>query len=251
MEDNPMKQRRGRAWGHGQPNDDAIVRKVRTIAGAPPEAARKTVPLFDPAQPFPWGPTSLNAAELLAENELTLNEIAARSGISRNTLWQWRQHPEFAEAVAERTAELVAAMHKHFLAKKHKRIATLDRLHKKALNVIEQRAQDPDLQKFPGGDTGLLVIQKKQMGLGRNATVVTEAVFDRALVAEIREIQQQAARELGQWVEKAETTTTVSFTDLFGLTQGGAPAGGEVIDLDDVREALALQEGADQEESQW
>lgn len=195
-------------------------------------------------QPFPWSPGSLKAAELLAENELSLNEIALAVGIGRQSLWAWRQHQEFAEAVAERSSEIVTAMHKHFIAKKHKRIAALDRLHKKALEVIEQRANDPVMKLAPGGNTGLLVRTEKQMGLGSNAVSIVEFQFDRALVAEIRAIQEQAARELGQWVEKAEVATKFSFTDLFEMVAEG---GSEIIDvgmdavtnLDDVRERLA------------
>lgn len=195
-------------------------------------------------KPFPWTPASLKAAELLAENELSLNEVAQSVGVMRGSLWAWRQHPQFAEAVAERASEIVTAMYKHYIAKKHKRIAALDRLHKKALDVIDQRAKDPMLALFPGGNTGLLVRTEKQMGIGRNATTIVEAQFDRALVAEIRAIQEQAARELGQWVEKAEVAGTFSFTDLFAMVN---ETGNEVMDaafeevltLDEVREALA------------
>lgn len=196
-------------------------------------------------QPFPWTPASLKAAELLAENELSLNEVAQSVGVMRGSLWAWRQHPQFAEAVAERASEIVTAMYKHYIAKKHKRIATLDRLHKKALDVIDQRAADPQMQRVPGGNSGLLVRTEKQQGLGRNATTIVEYTFDRALVSEIRAIQEQAARELGQWVEKAEVTGTFSFTDLFEMVGAGTGdvIDAEVVNLDDVREALDAQSG--------
>lgn len=58
--------------------------------------------------------------------------------------------------------------------------------------------ESPDVA--PGADTGLLVRQEKPTMHG----TIVEYAFDRALMAELRATEEQAAKELGQWSEKRE-----------------------------------------------
>lgn len=238
-----MATKNRRSWGKSA-TDQAIAKQLGTQAGLTPIAGKANS--IDLEKDFVWSPTSLKAAELLAENELSMAEVAEACKTSRQSLWAWKQHPQFAEAVADRANDVVAAMHRHFIAKKHKRIATLDRLHQKALAIIEARSTDPRHTAWAGGETGLLVVRTKTQGLGRNATTWTEVEFDRALVAEIRAIEEQAARELGQWIEKSEVSGKFSFTDLFAMVEKDTTLDAEfreVVNLDDVREQLEASNG--------
>lgn len=238
-----MATQKRRQWAKSA-TDHAVAKMISPQAALP--ARTGDFNGLDLDKDFVWSPTSLKAAELLAENELNLQEVSDACAISRQTLYKWKQHPQFAEAVADRANDVVAAMHRHFIAKKHKRIATLDRLHAKALAIIEARGKDPNHAMYPGGDTGLLVVRTKTQGLGRNATTWTEVEFDRALVAEIRAIEEQAARELGQWIEKAEVSGKFSFTDLFAMVEQDTTLDAEfreVVNLDDVREQLEAGNG--------
>jgi hypothetical protein len=119
------------------------------------------------------------------------------------TLYNWQQHPDFAAKIAENIALIDAAMMKLAIAKKHKRVASLDRDWQRMERVQEARAVEHG--DVPGGDTGLLVRQIKQIGAGRDVQVVEEYVVDTALLKEKRETMKQAATELGQWTDRNAT----------------------------------------------
>jgi hypothetical protein len=148
------------------------------------------------------------AAALLAADELTDVEISKTVGVSRATFARWKYEPLFLDAIAEHTAQVQAAMLKLDIAKRHKRVEKLDVLHEKSWQVIEARAAAmPD--DAPGTNTGLMVHQVKQIGAGASATIIDEYVVDTALMKEIRAIQEQAAAELGQKVDKVAVTGDV------------------------------------------
>jgi hypothetical protein len=165
---------------------------------------------------FVWRRGYAEAAVLVAEDDLTNEKIAESCGISVTTLWRIRQRPEFQERVQEHVAAFQAAMLRHAIAKRHKRVATLDRLHEKALAVIEQRAEQMK-DNAPGVNTGLMVKSFKQIGAGPDAYAVEEYTVDTALLREIRAIEEQAAKELGQWEEKQAITGDVMVRRYIGV----------------------------------
>lgn len=144
------------------------------------------------------------AAILVAEDELTDEEIARVVGVTRRTLTTWKRQPAFAAVVGDHIGQLQAGMLRLAIAKKRRRLAVLDDLHAKALRVIAARSTDESLAEFAGGETGLLVRQVKVVGTGAMAREIEEAAVDTGLIREIRALEEQAAKELGQWVEKAE-----------------------------------------------
>jgi hypothetical protein len=143
------------------------------------------------------------AAALVAADELSDAAIAAELGIGERTLYRWKELPAFQGAVAAHVAKVQAAMLRLDVAKRHKRLAVLDDLHRKMLAVIEERgaAMKDDA---PGAGTGLIVRDLKVIGGGEHAQTVEVFAFDRAIVAEVRATHEQAAKELGQWTEKVE-----------------------------------------------
>lgn len=166
---------------------------------------------------FRWSKAAAEAAVLLADDEITNEQIAETVGASVTTLWRWRQHPEFQDRVAEHTAALQAAMLRHAVAKRHKRLATLDKLHNKALAVIDARAEEMAHEDAPGADSGLLVKSYKQVGQGPAAQLMEEFTVDTGLMREIRAIEEQAAKELGQWEEKQAITGEVMVRRYIGV----------------------------------
>lgn len=143
------------------------------------------------------------AAVLCAEDRLTDEQIAATVGVVRATLNNWRQREDFQEAVKAADAKLLAAALRLPIARKHHRLKVLNTLHDKAITVIDERAAER-AYSAPGMDTGLVVHQTKQIGSGQYAQTIDEFAVDTALMREIRAIQEQAAKEAGQWVEKSE-----------------------------------------------
>jgi hypothetical protein len=169
---------------------------------------------------FRWSEKAYRAAVLVAEDEISDIDIAAAVGIGRTTLHRWKQHPDFTAQVGDTVGDLNRAMLRLAIAKKRKRLTVLDTLHAKALKVIEARSTDESLAEFAGGDTGLLVRQIKVVGTGPMAREVEEAAVDVGLIREIRALEEQAAKELGQWVEKSEVGGMVQVVRVIGAEVG-------------------------------
>lgn len=144
------------------------------------------------------------AARLLAEDALSDEQIAAECGVSRTALAKWKKKEVFAarvNAISEQYAERAL---KHGIARRERRLAILNGLHDKMLQVIEERAVDPEFADIPGGTTGLVTKNLKGIGKGEDFRVVEVYEVDTGTLKEIRGTQEQAAKELGQWVDKQE-----------------------------------------------
>lgn len=143
-----------------------------------------------------WNEKRNKAAQLVAEDELTDQQIADAIDVGRKTLARWKTEPLFRD----RVKEIVQQMADAFLAKgirlRENRLSNLQDRVRRMTELIEARAID--LADIPGGETGLLVREVKH-----HTTVYK---FDAALVRELREHEKQAAQELGQWLEKKEIT---------------------------------------------
>jgi hypothetical protein len=158
---------------------------------------------------FRWTKERDRAALLLAEDDRSDVEIAAQVGIAPSTLYAWKQHPIFEQRIAEYIAQLNAATLRYRIAKRRHRIRVLDDLHSKALDVIEHRAERyasvPDAPAE--AMTGLLVEKQSETASGR---VLTEWSVDTGLIRQIQSLEEQAAKELGQWAEKSEINQTAT-----------------------------------------
>lgn len=180
---------------------------------------------MQPESAFRWTAQRHEAARLLAENDLAEHEIADRLGITRQTLWRWKQDSAFAAQVGDNIGQIQAAMMRHAIAKKHRRLAILDDLHDKLLTVIDERAADYAAQAQTGdvpagGGTGLILRQIKQIGSGRDAQIIEEFGVDTGLVREIRAVHEQAAKELGQWVDKSQVEDVTRVVEIVGIDAG-------------------------------
>lgn len=152
--------------------------------------------------PFLWTHARAEAAVLVAEDAVTDEEIAATVGVSRRTLTTWKQHPAFRERVAEKVAELDAAVSRFVIAKRRERVRIRDEQLAKLLTVQEERAAAYQGQA-PGGGTGTQVRQLKVIGTGDSQQVIEEWVTDTGMQSEMRSLMKEAAQELGQWSEKS------------------------------------------------
>jgi len=144
------------------------------------------------------------AAIMLAEDRYPDEKIAEVCGISRRTLDRWKNNQVFAakvEAVSKRYADRAL---KHGLARIERRIQVLSDVHERILQVIDARAEDKSLSTVPGGATGLLVHDVKGVGKGNDFRLVNIYTADVSLLRELRAIEEQIAKELGQWTEKRE-----------------------------------------------
>lgn len=152
------------------------------------------------------------AAHLVAEDRLPDKEIAARVGITERQLNRWKLEPVFSARVQEIVTEFAKRVTTRGIARKARRIEVLNDLHEKVLTVIDERAKDPALQSVPGGTTGLVTKTLKSIGSGDSQQVVEEHALDTGLIREIRGIQDQVAKEVGQRVERHEVNVNYLFS---------------------------------------
>jgi AcrR family transcriptional regulator len=150
------------------------------------------------------------AALLIAQGELTVGQIAERVGVSRQTIWNWRQDEAFQAVIARHVDELTREVRSFGIGQLHNRMRALQDRHRRCQRIIDERAIDPKMDGVPGGSTGLLVHEVKIVGTGKAAARVDLYSVDVALLAEMRAIEQQASKELGQWVEKREDESKVT-----------------------------------------
>lgn len=186
--------------------------------------------------PFRWNKPRLEAAQLLAEDELTDDEIAQKISVDRKTLYNWRQHPDFTARIKGLVDELGNASRRYAIAHRNRRVRWLNDRVERMHSVIRDRAADPTMADVPGGPSGLMVRQVKVVGGGDQARVVEEYYVDTALLKELREHEKQAAQELGQWVEKKEVDGDLTLAVVEEIVDGdvgsqgdsAAPGTGEV-----------------------
>lgn len=188
---------------------------------------------------FPWTSQTEEAALLVAEGKLTEAKMAAKLKIDRTTLWRWKKHPEFARRVQETVDAFRSAIRAEGIAVLENRLVRLNehwegmralvraraddavktkQSNKKAVDEltaasrqlgasdVQIQVQVADLLRdlptvAPGMETGLVVRGYKVAG----GQTVEEFSFDAALLKELRGHEEQAAKELGQWSDRAET----------------------------------------------
>jgi hypothetical protein len=154
------------------------------------------------AEEFQWTEPRERAALLLAEDDLTDEEIGAAVGVNASTIWRWKQAPEFTVRITENARKLGGPARRAAVTKRGRRIRYLSEQIERIRAVIEARAADPDIQKFPGGDQGLLVLDFKAAG----KEAIPVAKFDAALLKTFADYLRQVAQEAGQWADKHEHT---------------------------------------------
>lgn len=153
-----------------------------------------------------WNRARTLAAQLVAEDELTDEKIAERCRHRRNWLAQLKHDDRFKLRVRGLQDQMRAELLERGVRERFNRVDALNDRHERMQKVIAARAEAPEMQDVPGGDTGLLVQRVKGVGGGDNFTIVHEYLVDTALLAELRATEKQAAEELGQWTEKRELT---------------------------------------------
>lgn len=158
------------------------------------------------------------AIVLVAEDELSDDDIARQVGVSRRTLARWKDLPEFQARVRAHVDELGRTLSKYHIARRDKRVALLQERNNRLHQVVAERAADPDMEDVPGGQTGYIVRTFKIVPQGEDepAKIIPEYAVDTGLVKALGDIERQAAQEAGQWTEKRQLTdgdgAPISFT---------------------------------------
>lgn len=183
---------------------------------------------------FRWTERSEQAAVDVAQDTLSDAQIAAKAAVNPRTLDRWKAHPEFAARVEAHVATYRRIVRSRGIAIVENRVDALSERWRRLQRVIDARAQEM-AGECAGGETGLLVRQVKfvkvlelqkatarRLAAGeideddlsdedfaptRQVRPVLEYAVDTGLLAEVRHHEEQAAKELGQWVERTEVET--------------------------------------------
>lgn len=181
------------------------------------EAAEMSVNV---APNWKWTSQSVRAVRLLAQGRKNNPQIASECDIDERQLLRWKHVPQFATAVKNLTARLIDESDRHAIGRRSERLGSLNHRWQLAQQVIAERAEYFRKQQrqltsvsinsegaivgnleleppAPGATTGLLVKTQKMLGGGEHGTIIDEYEVDVALLKEIREIEEQAAKECG------------------------------------------------------
>lgn len=168
------------------------------------------------AEPFRWTRKKEEAALQLA-TYATVPQVAADLKVSESTVKGWFAHPEFKAKVRELQDQISLEKLNVRIANAAERVNILDRLQKKYLDLIDARAEGM-AGEVEGSDTGLLVRREKHQSIGQGKYVsYTEYEADTAVTAEIRALQDLAAKDLGQRVDKKELSGQIGIRREFVL----------------------------------
>lgn len=199
---------------------------------------------------FTWTRQRIEAARLIAEDELMDTAICEKLGVkSRNTIYMWRQAPEFAARVKQLRMTWEHAILNRGICNKANRARLLQGMHDRAQQIVEDRAKkysatiangeeagDPVIA---GGRSGFIAVENRIIKThydGENTVEISveKAEFDSALYREMRATLAQAAEETGQSVSKHEITGA-----------NGGPLEVNVGVLDDIVSRVEAAEKAD------
>ncbi len=159
---------------------------------------------------------------MLAENVKTEEEIAAEVGVSYRTIVNWRRIPDFQAKIAEHLQTVLKAIEDLGISQQRFRVDQANTRHRLLRQIVAARAEHyknrPDA---PGADTGFLIERTKVFGSGRNIQVTKEFVLDTDLLRELSNLEVQVAKDLGQWVKKAEVSGNPDNPIKFTITIDG------------------------------
>lgn len=138
------------------------------------------------------------AAELLARNELSIEEAAEQVGVPAERLREWLKSRSFARLIEEAWHNDLAISSAFWTALRSERVKRLQDIANRLLSIITER-EKAYTTGVPGARSGLLA--QKIVVNTRTGAQSTEWYVDTALVRELREVLKHIAIELGQWEE--------------------------------------------------
>lgn len=185
-----------------------------------------------------------NAAALVAARKLTIPEIAKQVGVSKRTVSLWKADPEFQAEVTLAANAWRGKARTKGAADRDARLRDLNDRYKRLRAVIQERARSEEMRNVPGGRTGLLCVQYRNLShwefYGEDRFWVTERVaeykVDVGMLAEMREIEQHVATEMGEWNTKVVHSGQMDINVLMDRLNAGRK---RVADEKVAREAAA------------
>ncbi|MGE0539735.1 MAG: hypothetical protein AB7R89_06115 [Dehalococcoidia bacterium] len=170
------------------------------------------------------------AVALLARGDRSHEQIATELKIASRTLRNWLSDPAFAAELEAAKGAIRDALCAEGVAAKQNRLDSYRDRHQRMQQVIEARAdanrkrnvvvqsgqgKDLDFDGYTaaGAETGIMVHTVTYLKDGRRE----EWAIDTGLLKEMRELEKQAATEMGQW-DDGKANAVLKHLDLTKLT---------------------------------
>lgn len=152
------------------------------------------------------------AARLVAEDDLTDENIAVEVKISKRQLENWKQLPEFRARVKEHITQITEQILSSGYCRIDKRVELLGKNINRLESIIKAQASSDEVSGQPGAETGLIFRKDvpTRFGTTKEYSVAT------SILAEERAILKHIAQETGDWVERIAGNISLD-TALAGL----------------------------------
>jgi hypothetical protein len=137
------------------------------------------------------------AAAYLASGK-TIIETATLCGVDEKTIDRWKHEPRFLSALQKANDEARQHIVSHGAALKEHRILAMRRRLRDLYRIARTRAGRPDRGGAKWDKTGYVTRRDKMLGSGEFAQLTEEFELDTGLLAEIRNIEQAIAQEMGE-----------------------------------------------------
>lgn len=142
----------------------------------------------------------LHAARLFADGDKSQADVAAAMGLKLSTVRSWFDQPLFKAEIETFVESDRAAIRAEGIANKQNRLDEYNRRWLLMQAVIKARSEWDVVANVPGGNTGLIVREF------RGNLIEVNYKVDIGFLREMRELEKQAAIEVGDWTEKKELT---------------------------------------------
>jgi len=141
----------------------------------------------------------MRAAMLIADGELTHDQIAKEVGVSSSTITKWKRREDFMAEVKQCRSDIRERALQVGVARKEIRIMALNDAADRIEQIMDERAADPDIQTVLGGRTGLMKPTITSIGSGANALTIKGGKFDASLYRLYLATLEQARKEMEEF----------------------------------------------------
>lgn len=156
-------------------------------------------------------------AAYLGSARMNATKAAKEAGYSENTANEQGARLLANASVQARIQEWREEIKRSAIADASYRVGVLNDLEAKLHGVMASRAETYADSDVIGGETGLVVRRYKMVGSGEGAQLVEEYEVDTATIKELRAVHEQAAKELGQWLDKQHVTGDIGIRRYIGV----------------------------------
>jgi hypothetical protein len=162
-------------------------------------------------------------------------KIGDKLGVSKRTVFAWKADPAFKAEVAGQQREWRENARNGGIADQDRRLKYLNDRHMRLRRIIRTRSESLEYESVPGGNTGLLTKRANKAG-GEDFIIDTE------LLAELRQLETNAAIELGQWKSRTVIEKPDSNDDAIAIAMSELFTGDQLREL--AAKAAELQREA-------